>query len=193
MLFFTLELTGVSPEITSVFYKHRECTLCGTRPIARIGHTTVRFGRKSDLTDICGTTESLIVRNKVLQLFITNRISGWRQGYLQVEPSPKLLGMDLNYHELVITGHTKKYAETVGLEIRTQCSLCGYTAYKLPQHGLELPLECWDGSDLFLIDELPGLCLFAEPVYHIIMQHKLTGITAFPISEWHAPLWAQGI
>lgn len=191
MRFFIFEWTDLAPEITSVFYKHRECTLCGTRPIARIGHKSVRFRRKSDLLDICGTAEGLIVKNKVIQLLITNRVSGWRQGYLQVEASPKLLGMDLEYHELVITGHTKKYAEIVGLEIRDQCKICGYIAYHFPEHGLKLPQECWDGSDIFKIDELPGLYLFTEPVAKLITQNHLTGITVLPIEEWHAPLWAQ--
>jgi hypothetical protein len=156
-----------------------------------VGHTGVRFQQKSQVTDFCWTADGLLARGKVLELLITERITGWRQGYVQVEATPKLVDYDLNYHELIVIGHTKKYGETVGLEIRDQCNICGYIAYRFPHHGLEIPKECWDGSDVFLIDELPGLYLFTDSVYKLFETHKFTSATMIPIAEWHASLSAQ--
>ena len=35
--FLVLDFTHLGPEVIDVKYKHVECSVCGTRPVARIG------------------------------------------------------------------------------------------------------------------------------------------------------------
>ena len=91
---------------------------------------------------------------------------------------------DTKYDEMVVIGHTRGYSERVALEIDSECRECGRRAYVYPRQGLLVPRECWDGSDIFLIDELPGLYVVTEAFREVIEKHQYTGTKFVPIDEW---------
>jgi hypothetical protein len=190
--FYVLEYTSLGPTVTTAQYKHIECGVCGTRPVARVGSTSVRFTRQDDLVDITRTADGTIVRQSVLKHLTERGITGWRSGALTVEAAPRLHDQDLSYSELVIIGHTRGYAEHVRLLTDSECSECGRRAYVFPQEGVRMPIDCWDGSDIFVIDELPGLTIVTESVRQVIEQYGHTGIECMPIADWRDPLgWLQ--
>jgi len=148
----------------------------------------IRFTKKSELTDFIENA-GIFVRHRVVERFTEARISGWRAGDVRVEAVPSLRDQDLNYRELVIIGHTRGYAERVGLDKEDVCQECNRRpVYSRPQEGLVIPEECWDGSDIFVIDELPGLEIVTEAVRQLIEEQKYTGVICTPISEWRDPL-----
>ena len=187
--FYVLAHTTLGPEVTGVTVKHIECSQCGLRPVARVGGTTVRFTRKSDLTDWSRTAEGLIVRPSVIDHLTEARLSGWRQGIVHVNAVSRLREQNLDYDELIVVGHTRGYASLVELEIRDECSECGRKAYRRPENGLVLPQECWDGSDILTIDELPGITIVTEAFRQVVASHRHTGIELVPIEEWRDPLY----
>jgi len=153
---------------------------------------TVRFAKKAELTDFSQTAGGIIVRQSVVTHLTDARISGWRAGQLQVEAVSRLRDYDLNYSELVIIGHTSGYSRLVALELDRECEECGRRSFVAPQEGLPMPLECWDGSDIFVIDELPGLTLVTEAVRQVIEQYRHTGVKCTPIADWRDPFgWMQ--
>lgn len=190
--FYVLEHTTLGPEVVGVTYKHVKCSVCGIRPVARVGSTRVRFTRKSDLTDFSRTADGIIACQSVVDHLTEARISGWRPGSLQVETVSRLRGQDIAYYELVIIGHTRGYTEYVDLEIESECKECGRRAFAYPQEGFVIPEECWDGSDIFVIDELPGIRVVTEAFRQVVGKCQHTGMEFVPVSEWRDPLgWTQ--
>lgn len=61
---------------------------------------------------------------------------------------------------------------------------CGRMTYERPAHGLVLPPETWDQSDIFVIDELPGVYVVTESFRETVLSHGLTGVEFVPITEW---------
>jgi hypothetical protein len=186
--FFMLEKTAIVVEVTDVEYKHIPCPLCDRRVIARVGSTSVRFARAAEMTDFSGTANGLITRQSVFQQFTENRISGWRQGILSVEMAPEVSHLNADYDELIIIGSTRRYAEVVGLKVEQECRMCGYIHFRRPKQGLEMPLECWDGSDIFVIEELPGLYVVTDVVRKVIEENGFTGVRLVPSAKWEDPL-----
>ena len=185
---YVLEFTQLAPEVVDVCYKHIECSLCGIRPVARVGSTVVRFAKKSELVDVSRTAQGIIVRQPVVDHLTEARVSGWRPGCVQVEVVSKLRGQDTVYYELVVIGHTREYAVHVGLQIESECKECGRRVYARPQEGLVIPEECWDGSDIFGIDELPGIHVVTEAFRLAIREHRHSGVSFVPVGEWRDPL-----
>ncbi len=168
--------------------KHVRCSQCGLRPVARVGSLRVRYSRKRELVDWARVPGATIVHQRVIDDLTAHKISGWRAGILGIESTPRLANDDLNYSELVIIGHTRGYTARIGLGIARECDECGRRIYRYPQVGLEMPLECWDGSDIFQIDELPGFQVVTEPVKELIETSAYTGVLCVPIAEWRDPL-----
>jgi hypothetical protein len=184
--FFALEFTHPAPEVIEVEYKHAKCGVCGIYPVDRVGGTGVRFARKSELADFSRTAQGILARQSVVDHLIQAHISGWRPGCVQVKSASKLHGQDTHYYELVIVGHTVGYSERVQLEIEKKCEECGRRRFAYPQTGLVLPEECWDGSDIFVIEEL-GVRVVTEAFRQVIEKHQHSGLEFVPLDEWRDP------
>jgi hypothetical protein len=182
--FFVFEYALPGPWVIDVRYKHVQCSVCGSRPVARVGGTSVRFRKKSELVDFTRTAGGILARRSVLEQLREARISGWRPGRVSVEKAESLSEQDTEYDEMVVIGHTRGYSERVVLEIDSECKECGRRAYVYPKQGLLVPRECWDGSDVFLIDELPGLYVVTEAFREQIEKHQYTGAEFVPVDEW---------
>jgi len=187
--FSILRLTTVGPEVTNVVYKHIRCDVCGIRPIARVGETSVKFTRKSDMMDFSRTQGGLLVRQSIVGCLTEAKVSGWRSGDVQVEKIERLREVDSSYRELIVIGQAKNYTKYVDLEIFSSCSICGRTSYVRPDPGqLIIPAECWDGSDIFRIPELPGIYVASNLFRSTIEVHKGTGIKFLAPEDWYNPI-----
>lgn len=182
--FSVLEFTHPSPEVVDVRYKHVKCSVCGIRPVARVGGTGVRFAEKSELADFSRTAQGILVRQSVVDHLREARTSGWRPGCVRVERASSLGKHDTTYYELVIIGHTRGYANQVALEIEAECEECGRRVFFYPKEGLVVPELCWDGSDIFVIDDLPGIYVVTEGFRQVVEKHQHTGVEFIPIDEW---------
>lgn len=184
--FFVLEFTQPAPEVIAVEYKHVRCHRCGVYPVARVGGTGVRFTRKDQCADFSRTAQGILARQSVLDHLTQSYLSGWRPGCVRVESTVGLQGLDLQYYELVVIGHTMGYSERVYLEIEDQCEECGRRKFAYPREGLLLPEECWDGSDVFVIEEL-GVRVVTGAFQQLVEQYKHTGLEFVPLNEWRDP------
>ena len=171
------------PTVTDGPWKQVSCSLCGLRPVARVGSMTVRFTRKGNLLDWVGTAAGILIRPHVTDDLIEARLSGWRAGVVTTSAVARLQGQDLSYHEFVIVGHARDYAEQSGLRLEKQCAECGRRVYAYPVEPLRMPENCWDGSDVFLIEEL-GVRVVTEPFRATVEKNHHTGIEFTPLSEW---------
>ena len=187
--FYTLQYS-ISTPIISVHnsqYKYVECQECGGYTVGRIGGAGVTFSEASQLTDIARATDLLIARPSVFAALYDSQITGWREGVLEVVTSPELADLNIRYHELVVIGHTRNYAHEVSLPIEEECASCGRKSYRRPSRGIDIPIECWDGSDIFLIDELPGIYVITESFRRVIEDNMFTSVTITSVEEWEAP------
>lgn len=184
--FFVLEFTHLGPEVIDVNYKHVKCSVCGMRPVARIGGMGVRFARKSDLVDFSSPAGGVLIRRSVVDHLTEARISGWRPGCVHVETVSRLHNQDINYCELVIIGRTKGYAERLELQIEKECKECGYRSFARPRKGLVIPEECWDGSDIFVINEF-GLRVVTKAFCQVVERYQHTGVEFIPLDDWRDP------
>jgi hypothetical protein len=183
---YVIEFPHLGPEVVKVRYKHVRCSVHGTVPVARVGAIGVRFAKKAELVDFSLTAAGILVRQSVVDHLSEERISGWRPGCLHVDTAPRLRDQDTNYCELIIVGHTRGYANSVGLQISDQCDECGRRRFMAPREGLIIPVESWDGSDIFVIDEL-GIQIVTESFRRVVEEHQHSGLRFVPIAEWRDP------
>lgn len=174
---------GAGPVVTRGQWKHLSCGVCGGQPIGRVGSISVRFTRKSDLLDWVRTAEGILVRRQVADQLTDARLFGWRAGIVGIETGGTLREQDLAYHEFVITGHARRYAEAVRLRVQSECLECGCRKYVYPDEPLVVPTRCWDGSDVFTIEEL-GVKVVTEAFRDAVLEHGQTGIEFTRLSEW---------
>ena len=103
---------------------------------------------------------------------------------VQVEAVKHLRTQDLAFYEFIITGHTRGYAEAVGLTVERECAECGLRRYAYPKDNpLVLPERCWDGSDVFMIEDI-GVPAVTEAFRECVQQDGHTGIEFTPLGEW---------
>jgi hypothetical protein len=174
---------GAGPEVTQGIWKRVTCGVCGQRPVGRVGSISVRFTRKGDVLDWVRTAEGILIHRQVVDHLTEARLVGWRAGIVAVDAGTRVLGQDLAYHEFIITGHTRDYAEQAGLRLQQQCRECGYRKYVYPDQPLVVPEDSWDHSDVFVIEEL-GVKVVTGAFRDAVERHGHTGIEFTPLSEW---------
>jgi hypothetical protein len=174
---------GSGPIVTEGPWKQIQCSTCGLRPRGRVGSIAVRFGRKGELLHWVATAGGTLVRQVVTEDLTAARLAGWRAGVVRVDAVARLREQDLAYHEFLIIGHTREYAQAVGLVLEQECVECGYRKYVYPEVPLVMPESCWDRSDVFTIDEL-GVRVVTEAFREAVEKHGHTGIEFTPLSEW---------
>jgi hypothetical protein len=175
---------GSGPIVRHGVWKQVDCPACGVHPVGRVGNITVRFRRKDTLLDFVGTASGILFRHSVAEILTSERITGWCAGAVNVEAVRRLQDQDLNYHEFIITGHTRGYAERVGLIVERECDACGVRHYAYPdvEEPLPLPQSCWDGSDVFIIDGL-GIRVVTDAFRAAIERNSLSGLEFSPLSD----------
>ncbi len=186
--FYVLEHTGEFAEVVQVSYKHRKCGRCGARPQARVGPIHIRFKKKKQVLDFVPTTDGDCIHQRVADALTESLLSGWRPGMIGLEAAGRLPGagqdQEMRYCEFVVIGHTRNYAERTGLQIEYECTECGYQRYARPRTAIDMPEQCWDGSDVFLIEELPGFCIVTDAFKEVVERHKFSGVTFTDITRW---------
>lgn len=185
--FYVLEPIYADPiEITEINYKHKKCSICGTRPAGRVGSVSIKFNSQEGLLDFTWGA-GIFVNQKVIDVLNEYKLTGWRKGHVQVDTKSILLKNYVPFSELVIIGQTQNYAQIAGLQILRSCEVCRYYKYAYPEKGLEIPLECWDGNDIFYIFELPGIPIVSEDFKSMLKQENFTGFDLIPVADWYPP------
>src|SRR5690606_69056 len=130
------------------------------------------------LYDIIWTTNSfpLIVSEKVIKLFISNSISGWKTYDVEIRTKKNEL-IDQKYYGLIITGRCgfRDYStssivmDTIGITTEPHLS------------GIYFKDDFWDGSDLFMCnpDEMGQTNMFRfcnEKVVQLMKKEKIKNI-----------------
>jgi len=182
--FYVLELIGEYAEIQTITYKHRNCATCGVRPQARVGPMGIRLKRKDELLDFVRTTDGDCIRQRVVDALTSAHLSGWRPGMIHVEATGRLAGVSTDYSELVVIGHTKDYAHHAGLVPEFECPECGFRRYAKARTAIVMPIECWDGSDVFAIEELPGLRITTQAFRATVEALSFSGVRFTHIDDW---------
>jgi hypothetical protein len=134
--------------------------------------------------DFSRTAQGILVHQTVVDHLVEAHISGWRPGCVRVETVPKFRDHDTVYYELIVIGHTRGYTEHVALKLESECRECSRKVFVYPREGLIIPEECWDMSDIFVIDELPGIHVVTEAFRNIIEKYQHTGVEFVAIDEW---------
>ena len=190
MNFYVFRTTSEPVEVTKVSYKHRECMNCGLRPLGRVGSISIEFSSRHQYSDV-SWSEGIYLTDNLFEVLYESKIIGWRKGELDVTVSSQIKNPTNKYSELIIIGRTQDYARKMGLALIDYCDQCGYRKYEYPKHGLEIPLECWDNSDIFYIDEFPGIPIISEDFKKVISKNNPTGVKLIDVSEWRPPSWAN--
>lgn len=174
---------GSGPIVSDTAWKQVLCGKCGTRPFGRVDGMTVRFTAKGQLLDWVMTGAGILLRAGVAENLSQAHLTGWRAGVLKVKAVPRLQDKDLAYHEFVVIGHARRYAELAGLLLKEHCTECGYQEYVYPEAPLTIPDGCWDRSDFFRIDEL-GVDVVTDEFREAAQHFGHTGIEFTPLAEW---------
>jgi hypothetical protein len=87
---------------------------------------------------------------------------------------------------MVIIGHTREFAKHAELAIEKECKACGFRRFARPRGALEIPKVCLDGSDVFVIEELPGIIVANEAFRQVVDAHQHTGVRFVPTAEWRS-------
>ena len=184
--FYVLEFNVVRAEVKFSKYRQWECSACGLYRGPRIGHTAVRFSKKSEFADIVPTAFGVLARTVVVERLLDAELSGWRQGRVDVSLTSRVASMPSDYSELVVVGHTNNYAARARLRVAFECPACGRKQYERPEHGLSMPVECWDKSDFFLLEEL-GFTIVTDRVKDVFDEYHFSGAQLTPVADWHDP------
>ncbi len=128
-------------------------------------------GKYADCLMYSGATNFIIISKKALELFKTNRLTGFEEYPITIIDDKENI-FD-QYYILKITGNALLDYGKMGEQPKFYCKKCGYVEYsgQRPMNYKQTYLieESWDGSDFFLDD----LC--TQRVVDIILKNKLKG------------------
>ncbi len=85
--------------------------------------------------------------------------------------------------ELIITGLGGDAHPKSGINLKYECSACGYSKYSGFTKGLYIDATQWDGSDFFYVWPLPKFVIVAERVKKYIESHKLKNCKFIPTED----------
>ncbi len=186
MKFFILEIPLKPIEISKIVYKHRDCLGCGTRPLGRVGSVAIKLTSRQQYSKIIWGGGLFALENVFTELEKA-KILGWRKGFLEVSASKKMDSLTTNFSELIVIGKTKNFAQANDLKVEIDCKICGFRKYAPPVHGFDIPEECWDGSDIFYVDELPGIPIVSEDTKAFFESNIDFNVTMYPTKKWVPP------
>ncbi len=135
-----------------------------------------------DFLQFCGAGRQLcLVSEKALDIFENNRISGYAGSQLvscENERQISSVTQFPRYYSMHISGRIELNTAAMHIKKKRVCSHCGQ--YEWSRMRLEpyiLDLSTWDGSDLCLVDSIPGFRVCTDKLKEIIQKHKLTGFS----------------
>ena len=172
--FYLVDFTATLAEAWSE-YAHWECAVCGRYPGDRVGHSTIRFRKRSEIADFVQTSGGLLSRTHLVELLYMERLTGWRQGRVDVLTSTRVRDLPLEYSELVVVGRPRCLFDRIGIEPAFTCEVCGRTRYPSPMPKIWIPFEAWDKSDMFMIKEY-GRVVVTARFREVVLNNNLTGL-----------------
>ena len=87
------------------------------------------------------------------------------------------------YREIVITGRGGFLTDLEGNRI-PHCEECGKIEYFGLYAYKGFSTDAWDGSDMFFLENWPGVLLVTEKVKEIITKNKFKNVRFVPLSEF---------
>lgn len=92
---------------------------------------------------------------------------------------------DVELKEIFILGRCGAMCDAEGFEIE-KCSVCGMVALstKMRIRGLSVPVETWDGSDVFSFDNWPGVMIATQRFKDACEKEQIKGITFQDVNKF---------
>lgn len=166
------------------------CSECGRNIIVpqyieETPHLVLEGGRLfPDLLQFCGAGDRLfIVSERTLDLFEKGKVSGYsNSGQCKIEYVSRSKDPDAVpiYYRLKIYGKVDLNLAAMHLKKKRKCNVCSQFEWNRTRiYPRIIDMDTWDGSDICLLDSIPGLKLCSEKIVHIVETNHLTGFSLF--------------
>lgn len=135
-----------------------------------------------DYLQFCGAGNRLcLISGKALDIFEENGITGYSEYQLVVSES-LIQGGSIDrlpdYYCLNISGRIDFDFTTMHIKKKRVCPQCGQFEWsRMRLEPIFLDQNTWDGSDLCLVDSIPGFRVCTERLRKVIQEHRLTGFS----------------
>jgi len=133
--------------------------------------------RETETRDFLQASDVIIVSDRVINLFLREKVSGWKTFPARLQSSSVLFTGAV--HGLAIVGRTGPEDEERGVRRWRE-----YNGVRIPvsRKGLYFDMTKWDGSDLFMAER--GLRILAVPrVIRLLEANNITGWCARPVLD----------
>lgn len=140
-----------------------------------------------DYLQFCGAGNRLfLISEQALGIFEKNRITGYSAYQLVTSESfirSSNTDRPPDYYCLNISGRIDLDFAAMHIKKKRVCSQCGQFEWsRMRLEPIVLDQATWDGSDLCLVDSIPGFRVCTKNLRQIIQKNKLTGFS-FSISR----------
>ena len=175
-------------DLSLIGYSRSVCPQC-SRQIGipqysgNIPHLILEGGNEwPDYLQFCGAGKRLfLISERALEIFEKNIITGY-DGYQSVDCESIIRNRDIkknpNYYSLNVSGRIDLDFASMHLKKKHFCPQC--RQYEWNRNRLEpFILDCatWDGSDVCLIDSLPGFRVCSGNLMQVIHNNHLKGFS----------------
>lgn len=169
-------------------YTRDFCTKCGRsivspQYIETPPHLILEGGRQfPDFLQFCGAGNRLfVVSEKALSLFEKSKVTGFSSSercLIECISTNRVFHAVPVYYSLEINGRVDLDLIAMHLKKKNKCDACSqFTWSRTRIDPLIIDLNTWDGSDICLLDSIPGLKLCSEKVVDIVKTNRLTGFS----------------
>lgn len=178
----------VYKDMSFMGYNRSVCTQCKRQiGIPQYRHEVPRLlleggGVYPDYVQFCGAGNRLcLISGRTLDIFEKNQITGY-SGYQLVASETSVQGKCIDrlpeYYCLNVFGRVDLDFTTMKIKKKRVCPKCGQFDWsRMRLEPIILDQTTWDGSDLCLVDSIPGYRACSEKLKQIILDYKLTGFS----------------
>lgn len=194
-LFFTFS-SGVgskiyAPKIIDSEKYFTKCYRCGSESLKDdIHNIALMVEGKGNYPDalLCGHWPMLVVSDRVVKMWEQNNISGFYTINVRLFRSNgiEILESEASYHSVVITGRSELDLDSMGVEITSKCSSCGFERYNKETYDFGTPIikhNSWDGNELFVFEQFKSVPMCGIKNLELIYKNKWSNFSVGSLNE----------
>lgn len=167
-----------------------ECEKCGAIYLSkRVGKYRTHFEGKK-LGDFYRAPGCYIGNKKFIDMLEKYKITGYKIGELDCtgwyDRRKNIIEVDTStLREIEITGKCGYMCDVSGNEIE-KCDKCGQIDFYVREriNGLSVPLDTWDGSDIFSFENWKKVMVCSERLKEACEKENIKNISFLPIEEF---------